>query len=77
MLGFIFLGIVISFLAGIAVGKWIKRNRKRYTTVTTARQRERMDNKTLIVPPTKPASDETQVLYFATGKGFVNAENFN
>lgn len=32
------------------------------------------DKQTLIVPPGTESKDETQVLYFATGKGFVNAE---
>jgi len=30
------------------------------------------DKKTLIIPEGEPAKDETQALYFATGKDFVN-----
>lgn len=32
------------------------------------------DKKTLIISDTEPASDDTQVKYFATGKGYVNAD---
>jgi Na+-transporting methylmalonyl-CoA/oxaloacetate decarboxylase gamma subunit len=71
-----FLGLAFIFIVILFLLFCILTSGKAADQAIAKFDRERIvahrDKRTLIIPEGEQATDETKILYFATGKGFVN-----